>query len=711
MDESGEFENHPNLKYIQPTVTAILVPEEEKISLYEGIQTLWQAHKLTETHAKDAKNLTTKYFSELFSLIEGHGVLSFLLRHNEDIYQTLPPEYMEIHSANRYQGMATCLLEHIIFLYEPFFGKALDFSLLPNSRVTVFEPQQNKEIKAMKSMGYGWTSIGNQKTLFFVWNADILRSRIMLHAHEYIRWKKRLGERTFSKFETIVAHKSKDPFVHIADHLAYLSRSDQNFSERYSVTFDYNREYQTYRELIRSYLAGNFQYFLPEALQLLAKPTPSPFDINLQKMLDSAAPHIFPVDIGQLEELEQRIDRYLRNSRGNWQFILDLITHLLKSADSLPAKIHDTPRYNWLLFKLYSHRQSIHNHRGEDIDAWENYRKIQNLNLGKCTVSEYRKKIEVENRDAVTLANLFAFEQANEILHTIHSSLEQSLKIYQQMTDGILHDPLLGKIRGTMAQNMAFLCPRKPALFEKAETLFTEAAQEFTRESDTIRHDINLAHLYLDWEKQNKAQEIIEIIKGSDSVNAFLAAPAKNARYMQFVLAILLKNAVQNHSLKENEILLKTYSLKNLKKWFGAAVNEHPFELICGYLGRIATAANKEGAKDYFNHALRIPRKGRRTDQPTLQAIRAQIWVWWAIEEHRAGRPKSAMEKIGRAINIMKAIGEIKELATILYIDKNGTATGWFADGWQALQKIDEQKRFDRKACDTFLKCFTFNYR
>lgn len=723
MDESGNFEGKGSkITALRPILFAVLVPEINQEGLSKKVKQLWLKHSISasELHAMTAKGLRKpEYLAELVSCLKEYKAISFILQYQEDVMQHLPDELQEAFAANRFLSMANTLFEHILYLHPPFFKNNLDFSLRPNSRVIPLEINQKHKIKQMKDFGYHSLNIGG-KEIFFIWNADALRTNVLQHALDYSPWTESIGSRSFLKFETIIAVKTDNPLAHMVDHLAYLCRAEVRGEKKLeavntelrqiSVCLDYDQNFRQYRDLAREYHSGNVDEFFPDALQFFAKTTDSYYQSAINLMLENSLSRITLKDISQLEKLEQLAGEYLRTSRGNWEFVLDLLQRLIAAAQTWPDTLRCSDRCQWLLLRLYSHKLSIHNHRGEDADARECHDAINKLPLDKLSVDNFRELISIENRVAVTMSNVFAFEQAIKKINPLITTLEISLNAFKKLSDSTLYDPLLGKLRGTIAQNMAFLAPKKPSLFREAESLFIEAAQEFTYDRDRIRHDINLLHLYIDWEKYDAAEKRINIIKKYHAVSAFLQKPSNiTARYMQFVLSALLKYCIAKKKYYADWLM--RCPLSELKQWFKEAANEHPFEFIYGYLGRMAYFEKKyKEARQYFEHALKIPSTGDPREQSTLQVIRAQIWVWWAFEEEQVGKRSSAAEKMKQAHEIMQKIGTTKCLETMLCLEQNGTSSGWFAQGWQALDRVNWQDNFNRDTCTAFLRNFTFNY-
>lgn len=723
MDESGEFEGvEKRIARQQSALLALLVPDENHDALVAAVRKLWSRHGVTseKRHAM-ANQLPPDYLINLIGLVAEHGGVVSILRHEEDRGQGLPEDLGDAYAANRYTRMATCLLEHLFFLHPDFLGRNLAFSLHPNSRVTVFRKEQKDEISRMREHGYSSKEIEDlPQILFFSWSADMVRTEVLRLALDYAPWIGRIGQRSFPHIETVVAKNSDNPLVHVADHLANLCRSDVRKAKKLRPAHDslhsranllrYGRRHEEYRSLVRLYLAGDIDEFLPETLYFLARLDDRYYRASLQGMVKKLLTNLSLADLSRLKKLERLVDDELASARGNWRFVLELLDPLITAVRNLEKKQGDSLQCHQLLFRLYGQKMRIHNHRGEDVDAWEAYENIEGLALGRPTVDLYRAKVEVENRFAVTLANIFAFEEGVEKLAPLIAALEKALLPLAEAAGTPLDDPLVGKLRGTMAQSLAFLAPRQPELFAQAESVFLRAAAEFAREHEQIRHEINLLHLYLDWGRNELADAIMDEMAKRTPIAGFLADPSRaTARSMQFVLAVFLKYCLRRN--RDVQQWLERCPLSLLMEWFGDAANEHPFQFICANLGRMAFRMNeKKRAAAYFKHALKLPFSQNPREQATLQALRAQTNVWWAMELATVGDAKAAGEKMVSAVESMRIIGSTKGLETMLHIEDNGVVSGWFASGWQALVGVDWPRRFDMDACAAFLRCFTFNY-
>ena len=720
MDEAGGFEGKiKDLKSqgVPGLIVGMLVPETEKEKIERKFAEICIARNITKKF-KHANEMASKiyfpgYAQDVVSLVESiKSVKIFAVAHEEDIYADMDASIRESFAANRFINMAQSLFEHVLFLEPRFYGQTMTFEFRPNSRV--YPVRNNKKnAESFESIGFSSKKGEGADGLFYVWNSDALRSYLHRQTLEYHDFQKKIGKRHWQKVETIVASQSDDPFVAIVDTLAYLLWSTdfkplgERIRSRIDIDIAYSPEHEKYRRLVRLYLSGKLADFIPAALEEINGLKKNHYRRALDALLQKALKDIDIHSLDDLRILEERVSNYLSAGRGNWAFALRLVDNLLAAAGALPDEFRDKPDIKAMVLRLRNHKLSIHNHRGESGHAWSVYRTIQAEKPEPKSIDDLREDMALDNRLAVTAANIFAFEEGNALLKPKIAALEEALKPLAAYCGKQLADPLIGKMTGTFAQNLAFLSMRKPELFSEAERLFRNAAEQFSRSGDILRHQVNLLDLYLDHGRQSDAEAVMHAIMNQPDVNPFLQEPSKgNARGMQFVLRARLKFALaQNQGYEE---WVTRCSLQNLKNWFGDAVNEHPFQFTCAYLGRMAAAVKKhQESKQYFSHALAIPLNHSPADQPTLQVLRAQILVWWAM--CMAGLP--ARQKVVEAVEILNSLAADPELKTMLHMQPDGEPGGWFAPGWKALSPVDWNQGFEPAACEEFLRCFTFNYR
>jgi len=223
-------------------------------------------------------------------------------------------------------------------------------------------------------------------------------------------------------------------------------------------------------------------------------------------------------------------------------------------------------------------------------------------------------------------------------------------------------------------------------------------------------------HLYYDWQKidntaSQKGQALFKELVNDPDVRQFLNNPSpENAKYKQFILQVILKYHLEADSniIKE---FCKKFTLCNLREFFEDAANEHPFEFIYAYLGIMCMQCdNLKDAETYFESALQIPVNSENREQPTLQAIRAQIIARYALELYRKDEKKDACEKMQDAVKIMEQLGKHPDYKPILSLQDGQAVDGWFKDAWNKVAEVDWTNDFNEEACKRFLKYFTFNY-
>ncbi len=728
MDESGSFEKDGNRKRtMDPFIFGVLVPEECHLRLMLELGKIGKAYGYSGfIHAVDSRN--NENFAEFVGLqIEllnrYDEVVPFACTYKQDVLTGLPESVREAASANRYLNMVQSVLEHLLFLHPDFFGLDLEFDFHPNTRVAVVNMAKKEKIKEFENLGfYGFSSRKKGQEdlkIFRIWNDDSLRVCLHRLILEYHHRLPEIGKRSWEKIETVVAKNSSNPLVHWVDNLAWVYGHDygslrtahKKLLKRVDVAISYGAEAQRFRELVHYYQDRNLVQFLPSVLDEMSGFVLPYYRQRLEYLTEKALTGLNITSIEQLWILSERLNRYLETSCGNWAFSLELVDSLIGAVKGISVVEDVSEREkNELLFSLYNNKIRLHNHRGEDGYALQVYGDILDLDYDYSVIDRLRTWLEMENRMAVTQANLFDFVSSNRSLEPVLNATSASLQPFSELLGRPVSDPLVGKIKGTMGQNYAFMAPFDPALYMKAEKFFLEAAAQFENDNDRLRHHVNLLNLYLDWKLPEQIERYAEIIKLTPSFAGFLDRPsAESAEFMQFALFVYLKYMF--YQGKDFQAMVGRYSLDSLKKWFGPAVNEHPFALICAFLGRMAMRLKQpKTATEYFEHAISIPQATDFQEQPTLQLIRAQVLTCWALDELSINR-RSAAEKMVRVVDILAATGEMEGLESILEIAPDKSAVGgWFASAWEALRKVDWKNDFAIEAAEVFLGRFTFNY-
>jgi len=734
MDESGSFEGDVKTANRQsPLIFGIMVPEDNYEDLALRLENLRNEFKYSSfVHAAEkakGKNFI-KYLKRLMEITASPGLISFVMEYDSDILVDIPEEQREAFAANRYQSMLQALVEYLVYLYPPFLGKDIKLHFHPNSRVF---PAKKEMVTRYKKIGLnGFQPKGKTSWLLRALNSEWLHGILYRMTINYWPWREQIGNRAWGTIETPqgdlckkIKHKrypgqQNCAFMNLVDNLAWLlymkkfaSSEIENISKSFAgnitISIPYGDQLIRYRQLLHTYFRKDFHEFIPRALSFMGKNSRY-FRSQLESLVEKAIDHVAPPHIHQIERLEQTVAGYLRSSAGNWRIASRIIDFLFNAVDRISDDKEDS-RMTRLMIRLYGHSISIHNHRGEFGPAWKKHNEAMRFYeaLESPTVEDYREYAAFMNRRGVTAANIFAFAHGNDILIPVLENLEQARAVMQKQVKGKLRDELIGKIKGTIGQNHAFLAGRRPGFYADAEKFFLSAKDEFESPQDALRQDIYLVHLYLDHGDFEKADKAWQRILNTPEVNRFVSAPSlETARYMQFVLQLIVKMVF--FTGKGQKELLKHYNLEMLNQIFGSASNEHPFEFIFTYLGVMhLRRGKKEEAEKYFRWAVKIPGKNSPGIQPTLQAIRAWTHTMWAVEENKQGIGDPCA-RIKRARDILFGIGTNPDLAPMLCIKGGKAVSGWFSRAWNALAAVDWEKEFSDDACKQLLDCFTFNY-
>lgn len=723
-DEAGAFEKIETYHNYQNSIIAgILVPDSSRKALSEQYTGLLKKHGITSrfVHGKDLFKdpAYNAFVNDLVDLTVNAPIKLCRTAFKRDMFSLFPEKAIsETFAGNRYLYMMESLLEHIIFLDPENFGNNQSFFLHPNSRVFPCTRKEKDHYEA-----YGFDVFCPDKTqpdhcLVNVWSETGLRIFINRLCVDYEPFVTLQGRKSISEIEMPVAKKSNDNFVHWVDNLAGVlmwATDDTKTRLASSLYMDiqYGEATDLYRQLCRLYLQKAFDRFVDLYFQSADIINSSCYSNKLEMLLAQSLEKFNLSSVKQAYKLEKIVDHHLRSGTGELQYSIAVVDYLIKAVTRFEFN------EKRLLIKLYNHKLSCLNHRGEVIEAWKVVEKTRETGGRANTIEDWRQEAEFINRKAVTSANVFEFLSCNSELERILETLTQTRALMNHLNDMVLKDPLIGKISGTMAQNYAFSAPFIGGCFEKAETIFLRARDEFENPPDILRQNIYLAHLYMDWGKSDKVKDTVNKIASNDSVKKFINDPcADNARYMGFPLAVFLKFFLYNGETGRD--FLDQFTRNNIKTWFKNAGNEHPFEFIFAYLGRLSFQNNKiKRAQGYFNSALSIPRQGKTSLQITIRMIHTQILVWWALEYFAHGNDSDAVEKLTLAVNILTRIGEDDQFSPVLKIENKKGVSGWFAQGYNTLvtamtgsiEKSAEEKQSCIDACHSFLKFFTFNYR
>jgi hypothetical protein len=494
-DESGNFEKVERFKSI---LVGMLIPEEEKACLSQKYFEIKDKHKIEDSFVHATKMHKKAYFEafkkDLIELTLASPVLLLRMQYQEDTLDESAGEISESFACNRYLYMIEALLEHMLYYRPEGYGTSSTYTINPNSRVF---PCSDAQVDQMKALGFNVFKPQKAKShLVQVWDTRGLRVFLNRLQLEYSVNAAVLGERRIAAIDLQVAEKSKDPFVHWTDIIAWqlMWRTEEENTQRLIKFLDvdahYGVEEQTYKTLCRLFLSGRHKEFIEHYLRGAATLTSAYYQRQLAVLFTKGVNEMGGIGLADLLSLETLADEALRRSSGNWKFVSALVDKIFELADLLPEAEARQDKTQWLRFKLNNHRLSYHNHRGEVLPAWQAAEAIDALGPGLQTVAQWRTWAEYQNRRAVTHANLFSFEEGNRSLVAAMECMEQTLDRLNACSGMTLQDELLGKLRGTVAQNFAFLAPFQPDAFERAEKMFLAAKAQFDKPADRLRQNI-----------------------------------------------------------------------------------------------------------------------------------------------------------------------------------------------------------------------------
>lgn len=732
MDETGEFEGK---RFEASRIVGLLVPDEQIQEIGEVYADICRRFLYSQpVHAFHvrARSDFPAFCAELAREVAGRSdVMVFSIRHAGDVFME-DPVISETYAANRFLNMAQSVIEHILYLHPPLFGKDIQFAMHPNSRVCRVR-KDSKLSRQFGALGFGSSNVGKrpgeeEQVVFYVWGSDSLRSFLHRMAIEYSPWLVRIGKRSWSKVETIVAERSSDPFVQVVDVFAAVLGWGTNallparelLSKAVVVDLAYGPAEEHFKNLVRRYQSGDPGFVIEALRGFLAFDPGSYYRAQLTGLVNSSLQNFTSADLPVLHEIEMEARQMVRNSRGEWGFLKAIVEQGLKLISLLPGDMAARADVQIMQSRLRGHMMAVHNHRGEYGLARKVFREMA-VTSGPIQLEDYRERLSLMNMAAVADANVFAFDEMARRLEPLVEALEKSLLPFQSLSSDQapqIIDPLLGWMQGTLGQSLAFLAPGLPANFEKASRMFLEASARAEADVDVLRHKVNLLHLNLDWElidtsRRTDADCTSAEIKDAHKVACFLSDPSATTSVgTQYALAGLLKHALARDGQGcLSGSFIEGCTEMRVREWFGAAAEEHPFELIFAYVGKWwFKRGDVSRGRAFFKAAIAVQYGENPNERPTFHAIRAEILGWWAEAEATEAKDEG-IRHLRDAMTVLQRIGQTPELASMLRLDDSLCAReGWFSEAWEELRKAD-WRSYPESAGRRLLACFTFNYR
>lgn len=727
-DESGHFEE--GFYYRDSLVFGLLVPDDRRKNLeaeylrlkasYPSLKDLSVLHGM-ELHGNEEFNRFTK---DLARLTLDSPIELVSIRHGQDILKNVAGDVPETFYCNRYLYMVQALIDTVLFYHPPLWHPVTDFTFKPNTRV--FATKDTTHLDALVEQGYKPFEPSSKPGTWLtnVWDNAGLMIFLKRRLADFSPYHQTTGVRTVRKTDMQKGAQSQDVFVAWVDILAGVLRWKKNkelaerLTARLTIDAVYGREHQRYTDLVTMFLEKRYDRFLSETLSYLHRVEHAYYRDQLRDLVDQALDHV-DVNGPMIGDIADLVESQVENSTGNWGHVLAITGKFITRLEAATP----IPETSAALKTLRAARLSCLNHRGETREAEILAKTL--LEDPARTVEDIRKKAEIINRLTVSGANRFDFiEPARQLVPYIKRLIASRSEL-SQIEGRDLNDPLIGRLASTAGQAFAFATPFNERHREAASTLLGTALQVADTPEDTLRQSVYLAHLHLDIDRllnrfslltcifpeieekaQGMARNTIRYFTEQPLVSAFIRRPSADTPLsMAFVLAVLLK-----YELQTGEALIAdsdAWVNRHLESVFGHCSNEHPFELIFGYLGQKAMATgdfHKAGV--YFENALNIPARIKDAP-PVIQAIHGQIIGLWARCLLQHGKQEEAHEKIRVLLHVMGRIADNPDNATILTRDGGG----WFGAEIQTLEKALKQNGDVEASLSAFLERFTFNYR
>lgn len=727
-DESGQFEE--GLYYKNSLVFGLLVPDEHRETLaadyirlkesYPSLRSLPVLHGMELQTNEEYKRFT----EDLVKLTVASPIQTVSIRHEQDILKNVAGGVPETFYCNRYLYMIQALIDTVLFFHPPLWHPATDFTFRHNTRV--FAVQGRAHLDELREQGYSpfQPRKNQEKWLVNVWDNAGFMIFLKRRLADFSPYHQTTGVRNVVKADMQTASRSEDVFSAWADALVGILRR-RNPLEMAGLIADtlcidavYGREHQRYTDLVTMFLEKRYDDFLSETLSYLHRVTHAYYRDQLRNLVDQALDHV-DINGPMIGDIAGLMESQVENSTGNWGHVLAITEKLIARLEAAT----NTPETSAALKTLRASRLSCLNHRGETREA-EILAKTLVEDPAR-TVEDIRKKAEIINRLAVTGANRFDFiEPARQLVPYIQRLIASRSEL-SQIEGRDLNDPLIGRLASTAGQAFAFATPFNERHREAASFLLKTALMVADTPEDTLRQSVYLAHLYLDMDRfshrfslldpsdpevkqeiDGLVRDTMDYVAGQPLVSAFIRRPfADTPLSMAFVLAVFLKYEFQTGQalIPDSDAWVN----RHLESAFGHCSNEHPFELIFGYLGQKAMAKGDfHTAGVYFENALNIPVRIKDAP-PVIQAIHGQIIGLWARCLLQHGKQEEAHQKIRVLLHVMGRIADNPDNATILTRDGGG----WFGSEIQTLEKALKQNGDVEASLSAFLERFTFNYR
>lgn len=518
-------------------------------------------------HTKNKKHIVPFYFGTSEREKDG-GHSTELILHSK----SLPSRYYEI---------IENFLEYIFFIDEDIADKITHINFLSRvqrpkneEELAKYEKLGFKRFKPSKDAEFYLISLLSESNVF-----NFIFSVLNKYRSQTSRIKlSEINVRIYNKLEysDSIYYKYADIFANLVNKRK-LVKKQVDLAKWYRPFIRYN--HRDFRNLSKACVA----YYNKDYINFFSM-LPEQENSFFQRKLKNLA-------IGTLRrDTEKKDDRlkyailYLKDiieqKRGNYNTVIELgeIIEQQKDRISSPEDIR----------LLYSVMQRAYNHTGDYSRSRDYFNLLMTEYKKDNSFQSFYEKIESINRYAISLTNIFKFEEAKTLIDSVFSELESFGDFLHK--SNIKHSNLLGKVFGSYGQIKALM------LEEDAEYYFKKAIDLFSSESQKNIQNTYLCHFYIDQNDFELSREYLEKNIGdlnnidSNLLNLLDSNKYSVALYLKYLYYFDLCDEISEKILEDLE-----------KKLINDKNKEHPVEKILGYIALIKTKRKLDGIGTLIN--------------------------------------------------------------------------------------------------------------
>jgi len=519
-------------------------------------------------HTKNKKHIVPFYFGTS-EREKDSGHSTELILHSK----SLPSRYYEI---------IENFLEYIFFIDEDIADKITHINFLSRAQ----KVKNDEELEKYKKLGFDYYKKNKKNEEFYIIPLltknnvfNFIFSILNKYRSQSNRIKlKEINVMTFDylKDNDSIYYKYADIFANLVNKIK-LVKKQVDLKKWYRPFIKYN--HRDFRNLSKACVA----YYNKDYISFFSM-LPEQENSFFQQKLKNLA-------IGTLRrDTEKKDDRlkyailYLKDiieqKRGNYNTVIELgeIIEQQKERISSPEDIR----------LLYSVMQRAYNHTGDYSRSRDYFNLLMTEYKKDNSFQSFYEKIESINRYAISLTNIFKFEEAKTLIDSVFLELKSFGDFLSK--SNIKHSNLLGKVFGSYGQIKALM------LEEDAEYYFKKAIDLFSSENQKNIQNTYLCHFYIDQNDFELSREYLEKSIGdlnnidSNLLNLLDSNKYSVALYLKFLYYFDLYDEISEKILEDLE-----------KKLINDKNKEHPVEKILGYIALIKTKRKLDGIGTLIN--------------------------------------------------------------------------------------------------------------